>query len=119
MKLSEYPVNTTIESDEQGWYTKDSENYWTPMMACCSSCADDYSIKNDEVDEKIMDFKIRSLPFGVVVQLAIQLQDEYGEVDSEGNDITVYDLIQGGIEAHKQYLDRDVEYETEGITNDS
>lgn len=108
MKLSQFPVNTTIESDEHGWYAKDSENIWTPMMACCSSCTEDYSIKNDEIDEKMgEDWHVRSVPWGVAWQLAIQLQDEYGIVDSEGEDITINGLINAAIDEHNRDIDRE------------
>lgn len=98
-KLSEMPVGVGIEDQTHGYYTKELDGvgnaaWWPAVYQCCRECAEDDNVPNDKADEFFKDFKIISVPWAVAWELALKLQDEYGTVDCEGEDITVEGLIK-------------------------
>lgn len=73
IKLSELPINTLIEVKEHAievdgveylWWIKDSDLFWTPIYASTMDAQEASQISNDEVDWRIKNFEIRSLPVG-------------------------------------------------------
>lgn len=92
LKPSELPVGTTIEVDDAGRYEKHENNIWLSIKNENDSFSSDFIEK--EYDDKV---KIIAMPFSVVWQLAILLQDEYGTVDAEGEDITLEGLVVSAV----------------------
>lgn len=88
MKLSELPVGTTIDIEGEGRYEKRENDLWS------STTMENDTFLTDFLEKEYADkVRIVSVPFSLAWQLAIQLQDEYGYVDAEGEDITVEGLI--------------------------
>jgi hypothetical protein len=92
MKISEFPVGTTIEVDDAGRYEKHENDIWLSTKNENDSFSSDFIEK--EYHDKV---KIIAMPFSVVWQLAILLQDEYGTVDAEGEDITLIGLVASAV----------------------
>jgi len=101
-KPSELPVATVIEHEDENYIKVDNPIYglvWEPIR--CVDCQGSIDVMNTQADTHFTDFKIISLPYGVVAELAMSLQDEYGNFDSEGEEITVIGLIKDAIDEHE------------------
>lgn len=106
MKFSEYPVGTIIDVTEDAIrYEKSEGGNWLAITGHCVDCMEEDYIPADEVDQK--DAHVTAVPFGLAWQLAIMLADEYGAVDSEGEDITFDGIIADASEEYTKFLDRE------------
>jgi hypothetical protein len=98
IKASELPVGTTIEAtdkDKLGW-ERVGEDHWGPTAYHCLDCYDDDMIHNEEIDEKVPDFKIVTMPYSVVESLA---DDVLGFLQHEWHsEETVEDIVKQAIE---------------------
>jgi hypothetical protein len=113
-KPSDLPLGTTIEDKTEGTWTSNSVGMWEPSIYHCVDCLDDDKITDEAADDLFKNFEIVSIPYGVAVQLAIMLRDEYGTVDAEGEAITVDGLIADAIVADGSAQQReDAEKEVE------
>ena len=124
MKLSEMPENTMIQSTKEDHGTvylratannADRTPYWHALFTHCVDCAETDNLTLEQADRDLTAYKMLALPYGVAVQMAITLQDEYGNVDGEGEDITVSGLIIDAVESHKAAIERNAKYKVEGI----
>jgi hypothetical protein len=67
IKLSELPVNTLIDIDTSAGamlWIKDSVDFWTPVYAATKEAQESHAVLNDEADNILRGYTIRSLPVG-------------------------------------------------------
>lgn len=80
-KPSELPVGTTIENDDNMFYTKEVTGgglaFWDPGY--CMDCAGDYTVRDDQADETFSSFKIVTVPFDIFDELVIWMGTAEGE----------------------------------------
>jgi len=82
IKASELPVGTTIEAtdkDALGW-ERASNDYWVPTQSHCVDCEVEDTIKNEEIDEKVPNFKILTVPYAV----AEFMNEEFAKMTGSG-----------------------------------
>lgn len=117
MKLYELPVGTVVDFEGEGYYEKRDNGDWYAVTGHCVDCMDDDFIKADSIveddvvascsinDKPSRGYKIISMPFDIVLQLAINLADEYDNYDGEGNPITINGIIRDAIEEDRRQKD--------------
>jgi hypothetical protein len=80
-KPSELPVGTTIETDDNMFYTKEVTGgglvFWDPGY--CMDCAGNYTVRDDQADETFSSFKIVSIPFDIFDELVIWMGTDDGD----------------------------------------
>lgn len=102
MNISELPTGSVIEIGDEGSFTMDKYGIWytDDMRASYTSSY----IKT----YKFPDVRIVSVPWEYLVQAIIMLQDEYGDVDSEGEPIT-FETVFSAIAADADRIIKDKE----------
>ena len=103
MKFSEYPVGAVIEIEDAGRYEKGVDNIWHATNRENDTYSSDY------IETELSRVKDVSMPWGVVAQLVMMLQDEYGHVDAEGEDITFDRVFTDAVEEHNSFLEREAQ----------
>ena len=107
MNLSKLPAGSVIHIEREGYYvSREDGGLWYALL--------DHPVTGNDHDTFSSDFlmnhdsapkvRIMSVPFGVTVQLAMMLQDEYGSVDAEGEDITFDSVIDAAVHNHNDRL---------------
>lgn len=101
MKLSELPVGTVIKFDDHNArYEKREIGSWFAL----NGDVEDF-IDADRIDRLPDKARIISMPWGIVAKLVTMLQDEYDEVDGEGNDVTFDSVLTDAINERQRDLD--------------
>lgn len=99
MKMSELPEGSLIDIEGLGQY----------------ELSDKWRGKNGKLGDRLLketvdklhqmdQVTVISVPFGVVAQLVLMLQDEYGDVDSEGKDITFSSVFGDAVARYRNFL---------------
>lgn len=102
MKLSELPVGAVVKFDDKDvCYEKREIGSWFAL----NGDVEDF-IDADMIDRLQDKARIISMPWSIVAKLVTMLQDEYGDVDAEGEDITFDSVLTEVIKERQR--DRDL-----------
>ncbi|QED11690.1 hypothetical protein PP914_gp202 [Arthrobacter phage Qui] len=102
MKLSEFPAGTVIDVQGLGRFER-TETEWLGMSGPQDRLIEDTVNKLDEMNQ----VKIISVPWGIVAQLVMMLQEEYGDVDAEGEDITFNRVLADALSLNADFKKRE------------
>lgn len=101
MKLSEYPVGTIVNIQGGLGRFELTEKEWSGKHG---QYGEEDRLLKETVDklDVMGQVDIISAPWNVVAELVLMLQDEYGNVDAEGEDITFNKVFADAVERVKR-----------------
>lgn len=100
MKISKYPTGTVVNFKGYGKYEKLESGEWKSTEKVNTFFTNKYL--KDMIKAGTLSFTVVSIPYRVVVELLSMLQEEYGDTDSEGKDVTYDSILKDAILRDRQ-----------------